>query len=85
MIWLTFVPKIIPLVIQAVHIVELLKGDKKGKDKQDAALEGIKEAIKAVEFGLDKDILDEEEFQKLLRRLIDDYVAIQNFIAKFKK
>lgn len=84
MIWLSAALKIFPLIIGAIHAVERIAGDKKGKDKQDAAIDAIGAMIKSVEVGISKEIIDETKFQELLRKLIDDYVAVQNFIRDFR-
>ena len=83
--WLTIGLKIFPLIVGAIHAVESLMTNKKGKDKQDAAIDAIGAMIRAIELTVDKEIMNEKEFTDLLRKMIDDYVAIQNFIANFKK
>ena len=83
--WLTVGLKIFPLIVGAIHAVESLMTNKKGKDKQDAAVDAIGAMIQAIELSVSKEIMDEKEFADLLRKIIDDYVAIQNFIRDFKK
>lgn len=83
--WLEKGLKIVPLIISAINAVENLVRNKSGKDKQEAAIDTFDALIKAVEVGIDKDLLNEEEFQVLLRKFIDDYVAIQNFIKDKNK
>lgn len=86
--WITTVSRIIPLVIGAVHAVESITGSikstDKGKSKQDAAIDAIGAMISVLEVSSGKEMMNVPEFQNLLRKLIDDYVAIQNFIEKFK-
>jgi hypothetical protein len=82
--WIEMGLKVFPLIVGAVHAVESLVSGKKGKDKQDAAVEAFGAMIKALELTTEKEIMNEEEFKKLLRKLIDDYVAVQNFIAEFR-
>lgn len=83
--WIQWGLKIYPLIIGAVHAVEKIAGAAKGKEKQDAAVEAVGAMIEAIELSVSKEILNEAEFQVLLRRIIDDYVAIQNFIAGFHR
>lgn len=82
--WLSVALKLFPLIIGAVHAVERIAGAKKGKEKQDAAVDAVGAMISAIEISVGKEIMDEADFQVLLRKLIDDYVAIQNFVRDFK-
>lgn len=92
MAWIASVTKLIPLIVGAVNVVEklkdLFKSDSSAegsKKKQDAAVDIVTTMLEASELVIGKDIIDNAEFQVLLRRLIDDYVAIQNFVSKFNK
>jgi hypothetical protein len=82
--WVEAAIKLLPLVAGAINSVQKLFEGKSGKDKQDAAVEIIGQMIQALEISIDKELLDVPEFQVLLRKLIDDSVEIQNFIAKWK-
>lgn len=82
--WVEVAVKLLPLVGSAIRIVENLFGNKSSKEKQDAAVEIVGEMITALELSFDKELLDVPEFQILLRKLIDDAVAIQNFVAQWK-
>lgn len=82
--WIQAVIKIIPLIVGAVHAVEKIAGAKKGKEKQDAAIEAIGAMINALELSFNKELMDVPEFQELIRKLIDDYVAVQNFAKEFQ-
>lgn len=82
--WFNVVQKIVPIVVGAVHAVETIKNIK-GKDKQDAAVSAIEAMIPAFQVALPEGVFQSDEFQILLRNLIDSYVAIQNFISKAKK
>ncbi len=79
--WLGNVTKLMPLIFSVVDLVERVSG-KKGKDKQDEAVAGIEMLIPVFMAQLPPGVFQSPEFQKLLREFIDDYVAIQNFIAK---
>lgn len=83
--WVKAIFKIATIVPMVVDLVEKLAGSKKGKDKQDAALEGVKDIVTGFELIYGKELMDEVAFQDLIRRFIDDYVAIKNFAEQFKK
>jgi hypothetical protein len=84
--FITGVVKLIPLVIGAVHAVESIAGkDKHGKEKQDAAIDAIGAMISSAELTFGREIMDVPEFNSLVRKLIDDYVAVQNFVKKWKE
>lgn len=84
--WIVGVVKLVPMIVGAVHAVEAIAGkDKHGKEKQDAAVTAFNEMLKAADIpNVDTAITKAVEFEALLRRFIDDYVAIQNLIAKSK-
>lgn len=79
------VAKIVSVIPMVVNVVERLAGDKKGKDKQDAAIDGISTFISGLELAFGKELMDNNEFQIIVRKLIDDYVAAMNFAKKFKE
>lgn len=79
------VTKIISVIPMVVNLVEKLSGDKKGKDKQNAAVDGIADFINTLEVTFGKELMDEVEFQEIIRSLIDDYVRAMNFAKKFKE
>lgn len=83
--WSLSAVKLIPLIVGAVHAVEKVAGARKGKEKQDAAVEAITAMIVSTEVALDTELINEKTFNDLLRRMIDDYVAIQNYIAEHRK
>lgn len=82
--WLKLASKIVAVIPMVVNLVENLVTDKKGKDKQDAAVEGLSDFIEGIEATAGKELMDNEEFQILIRKLIDDYVAVMNFVKKTK-
>ena len=83
--------KIITLLVGAVQAVDKIWSifhtdvPDKNKARQDAAVDAIGAMISALEISAGKEIMDEAKFQELLRKLIDDYIAVQNFIRDFKK
>lgn len=82
MSWINLALKIIPVVAGAVNAVEKISKNKSGKEKKEAALEAIETMISTMEISISKELLNEEEFKKLMSKLIDDYVAVQNFIKE---
>lgn len=84
--WIVAGLKLFPYIVGAVHAVEsFTSAPKQGDKKKEAALDGIEAMITAVEIGLDKEIVSQPEFRKLVGNLIDSYVAVQNFIKSYEK
>lgn len=79
--WLQKGVQILPLVIGAVHAVEMLSVTLRGKDKQDAAINTLMVMLAATEGLVGRDLMDDQRFRAALRSLIDAYVSIQNLIA----
>lgn len=82
--WISLGIKIYPLIAMAVHMVEKVAGAKRGKEKQDAALEAIAVGLNLLETGVGKDLIDDPEVNAALRAAVDAYVHVQNVIAKKK-
>jgi hypothetical protein len=75
--WLAAIPKLLPVITLAVGLVERLAGGKKGKDKQDEAV-NVTTQLGAILGGLDLELLLDPEVQKAIRDVIDAVVKIQN-------
>jgi hypothetical protein len=80
--------KLIPFVVAAVHGVESISDsfkdkDVHGKQKQDAALDAIGAMINSIELTAGTELMGKDDFKELVRHLINDYVAIQNYIGQF--
>lgn len=69
-------------VTKAVQAVELLAGARRGREKQDAAVDTVKAMLAAAEAGAGRDLLDDDEVDAAVRQTIDAYVALQSVIAK---
>ena len=82
--WITLGMKLFPYIVMAVQSVEKLAGAKKGKAKQDAAIEVLGTGLAALEVGLEKDLVDNAEVNAAARAAIDAYVQLQNVIAKVR-
>lgn len=76
------VTKLFPIIIQAVTMVESIAKAKKGKDKQDAALEGVKMAVQTTEAIAHKDIFNDPEVEAAVRAGIDTVVHGMNSLNK---
>lgn len=90
--WLSFALRLVPLVVGAVQAVESIykkdpnkPKDQQNKERQDAAVDAIGAMIATIEATTAKEIMDEEGFKVLLRRMIDDYIAVQNFIRDWQE
>lgn len=72
------IASVIPIVVGAI---EKLGGNKKGKEKQDAAIDMIGDLIEAIEGATGKDLVNNEQVQEAARKAIDAVVELQN-VAK---
>jgi predicted amino acid dehydrogenase len=73
------VVKAIPVIVAAIGAVEKLS-DKKGKDKQDAAVAIVGDLIPLIESTIPREIVDEGQVQDAIRQVIDAIVALQNVV-----
>lgn len=74
--WLKFLPQI----IQAITSIErLMKA--KGSDKQDAAIEAVREALELTEAVTDRDLLNDPVVEQATRKVIDDIIVWRNLVA----
>lgn len=77
--------KVIALVPVVVSSVEKLFTAGKGKAKQDAAVSILGDMVSALEFGVERDLLDKVAAQDALRKVIDAVVAFQNVLASLRR
>ena len=77
--WITGVVKLLPLIMAAVHAVERMSG-KKGKDKQDEAISLVGDLVPLVEASIGRDVVNENDVQGAIRKVIDAVVALQNVV-----
>ncbi|MGB2711176.1 MAG: hypothetical protein WBC33_06630 [Conexibacter sp.] len=83
--WLAVVPRVVVVVryiLHAVDAVELLAGARRGREKQDAAVDVTRAMLAAAEAGADRDLLDDADVEQATRGLVDAVVALQNVLAK---
>ena len=74
-----FAFKLLPLITMAISAVETLSG-KKGKEKQDAAIDLIGQFVPLAEAQVGHDLLNEAAVQDAIRKVIDAKVALMNVI-----
>jgi predicted amino acid dehydrogenase len=73
------VVRAIPVIVAAIGAVEKLS-EKKGKEKQDAAVAIIGDLIPLIESTIPREIVDEGQVQDAIRKVIDAIVALQNVV-----
>ena len=73
--------KILPFVVEAVQWVERFIR-RKGKAKQDAALQMILSMLNIAESATEADLLSDSKVEIAARKVIDAVVALQNVIAE---
>lgn len=78
--WITGAIKLVPLVLTAVDTVERLTTAKKGRDKQDAAVDLVGQLVPMVEATIDREVVNEASVQDALRKVIDAIVALLNVV-----
>jgi hypothetical protein len=72
---------VIPLAVRAVEILAGRAGDLKGKQKQDAAVAIVVDAVAVTEAIVGRDLLRDEEIDTAMRAVIDAIVALQNIVT----
>lgn len=75
--WIAGALKLVPLIITAVTAVEKLTS-KKGKEKQDAAVDLVGQLVPLIEASIEREVVDEAEVQHAIRKVIDAVVALLN-------
>lgn len=79
--------KLIPIIISSITVVEnLFRGrNGKGPEKKEAYIEAVMAALGITEGITNKDLIDDEKFKKIIGKLGDDFIEVNNFIRDFKK
>jgi hypothetical protein len=75
--------RILPLIISAIEAVEHFK-DAFGAEKEDAAVGMVDALLKAVEAGVNKDLLKDEDVAAAVRSVMQAIVHLQNVIKGAK-
>ena len=83
MSWLHGILKLIPLILAAVQAVERMSS-KKGKDKQDEAVNLVGDLVPLIEASIGRDVVDDAKVHVAIRAVIDAVVALQNVAADVK-
>jgi|TARA_R110000824_G_scaffold7348_1_gene33042 hypothetical protein len=71
--------KLLPYIVSAVEAVERLIRTK-GEEKENAAVGMVHAILQAVETGLDRDLLNDEDVNRATRDVMRAVVALQNVI-----
>ncbi len=82
--WLPIGLKILGMLPGIITAVETLVKDKKGPDKQDAAIALLGNLLTDAEQLYGKPVLDVPEVESAVRSAIDAVVHVQNVLAKYK-
>jgi len=77
--------KLVPLIVTAVKAVESLTTGKKGKEKQEAAVDMVRDLLPLIEGYVGADVFDDAQVQAAVREAIDAVVALQNTVEAVKK
>lgn len=79
--WIALGLKLMPMIVEAISWVEkyVLR---KGKAKQDAAIQLCLSMLGIAEATLDRSVLEDSEVEEAARKTIDAIVALQNLITK---
>lgn len=80
-IGITVLDTVIPGVRTIETIAQLIPG-LKGKAKQDAVVELVKQSLEASEQFMGRDLAEDAEVEKATRGVIDAVVSLQNIIAQ---
>lgn len=76
--------KLLPVIIQAISTVEKLAGGKKGKDKEDLAVDLVGDLLPLTEAAIGRDLLNDAEVQAAVRELMRAAVATMNVVNAVK-
>ncbi len=80
---LKYLPTILPIIIEAIKLVEKIFGSGQGPAKLAAVVSLVKVAVFAVEGITEKDIVDDELFSEGIEELVSGIVKILNSTGKF--
>lgn len=80
--WFATGARLLPFIVGAAHAVEVLCNAARGKAKQDAAVEAVRQMVTVADIAADRTLLDDAEVEHAVRATLDAYVALQNIIAK---
>lgn len=84
---ITTLTRIIPLVVGIMGAVEKMYNAVKGKslEKSEAFIEGIMAALGITEATLGKDLINDNKFKELLKKISDAIIELNNFIRDYKR
>jgi hypothetical protein len=73
--------QLLPLLVEAITWVERFS-TRKGREKQDAAVQLVKSLLGLTEEASNRDLLDDEQVEAATRTVIDAVVALQNLLGR---
>jgi hypothetical protein len=73
--------KVLPLIIEAITWVERFS-TRKGRAKQDAAVQLVRSLLGLTEEAAKRNLLDDDQVEAATRTVIDAVVALQNLIGR---
>ena len=79
--WVGLGMKLLPYIVEAVQWVEKFV-QRKGKQKQDAAVYMTKSILGLVETATHRDLLDDDEVEASTRKVIDAVVSLNNLLTR---
>lgn len=81
-IGLTVGKMVVPQIALAEGIVDAVQQVRSGKDKREAVLKAATDAVQLIEFGANKDLVNDAEFLEGLRLVNDGNVKIMRAINR---
>lgn len=72
--------KILPHLGTAMEVVEKLKGDAPGAEKEDAAVSALKTSLELLEGAVAADLLDDEKVEKAARDVMKAVKSLTNAV-----
>lgn len=72
--------KILPHLGTAMEVIEKLKGDAPGEEKENAAVEAVKTSLELIEGVAEADLLDDPKVEKAVRDVIKAVKSLTNVV-----
>ena len=82
--WLQIGLKLLPYIVSAVSSIERFFTSGKGKAKEDAAVATVSSILEAVEENAGADLIDNEQIQDAVRKVMQAVVSLQNIIQEVR-
>tara|TARA_R110000824_G_scaffold167181_9_gene344003 strand:- start:3375 stop:3650 length:276 start_codon:yes stop_codon:yes gene_type:complete len=80
--WLNIGIKLLPFILSCVQAVEgFIKGSQRGEEKENAAVGMVHAILQTIEAGVDRDLLNDDDVNRAVRKCMQAFVALENVIA----